>query len=188
MQIRFKKTAVLFIALFSVSSFYSENNLKKEITFPYKLENNCPYKGCKLGKWRALAPIGIYHNMNDKKKSEFYLKKGESFTAIEASLIVEKPGIVRIIRPFENYKIGDEILLIGYKGEGYFTAIFNNIISDKLLIVSRYNQNIKIEQIWTMYWWVKIKRESGQIGWLKLKNQTMNGFKINEKIKDASVF
>ena len=177
---------ILLLQFFFTHPVFSEKPKEKKITFPYVAEDNCPFEGCKMGQWEALMPLNFYHNKNDKKKSEFFIKKGEKFEALDAELIIEKPGILTVTRRFGKYKIADKIFLIGYKGAGLFTVLYNDVKSDELLIVSRYNTDIKVEQIWTMIWQIKIKRTNGQIGWLKLKNQTMTGFRIAEKIKGMS--
>lgn len=145
------------------------NNSDDELVLPYIQKNVCPFEGCKYRKiWKTNSSADVYKS-EDKTELLFALKKGESFKALKGNVHIIEPGKLVITESFLDFKKGEEIPVLAYKGEGVYDLWYKGKVFDEYL-----------PELWSLVppkgilkskpqteWWVYIVTERGKFGWIQ---------------------
>jgi hypothetical protein len=165
---------------------------------PYIEKGVCPFEGCQYGRWITRSPLKVYPREGDTSQVAFTIAPGDSFFALTGNIHMDRLGVVVVTKPLAQFSPGDTIYTLSYTGESYINIWFRG-------------QQLNIEIFWPtdddidfatinlndprwkdfpalmvtrplMVWWVQIAYRNGQTGWLRLVNNTIAGFHINEEI------
>ena len=129
--------------------------------------------GPRLGPWVARCNLRVFKERGSRKNLSFELHNCESFNHHYGDLIVEQVGIIRMLVSVGEYKPGDRVYLLDYRGEGVFGCWFNGES-----FPCGFNWSEKpgpgvegiVEQQPEMTWWVRVSNSEGRFGWLALHN------------------
>lgn len=193
-------TEILFLIFISLGTYYNAFASNKPPT-SIILKNQCDYEICNYGKhWRVAAelnppPLVNVFSDQEMKNKVATLKPNETFFAIEGEMrgtplkmtvVTAFTGSSSKSTPEGNYKVGDNIYLLNYQGEGLFgvwiegktnsidagyildpKGFLKSFISSKCLTPSK-DCIVKLEEGPIAFnQLVKIKTKSGKVGWIK---------------------
>ena len=161
--------ASLAIALFALTAFGQVSASKPKL--PFYAWGVCPGEGCQYGRWKARKEIVVYDTWKPARRRIVHLSPGDSVVALTGGVITYKPGVMRVAQddPAHGLKAGDEILTYTYLGEGFSTVWFHGrFYHDFDTTAARGEEGEKT-------WWVKVKLNSGRIGWVNMSQADFDG-------------
>jgi hypothetical protein len=152
--------------------FYSE---AQQLQLPYIQENIYPYEGAYGGKWKAITNIHVY-NSDTGHTVLFLLKKGEIFTPVTGNVHIMNAGIFYVYENYGNYKKGQRVDVLSYRGEGFYDLwdhgkVCKDELPDFWISNPKGKTKGKLIKEPVTIWWVKIKTKSGKTGWIKPKDK-----------------
>jgi hypothetical protein len=88
-------------------------------------------------------------------------------------------GSIIIDRSFSNFKKGDKVYVLSYRGEGAYDLWYNGKELDNTDAVWKHGT---LKHSPAFIWWVSIVNKDGQQGWLRFRNITDSGFQTEDKV------
>lgn len=146
---------------------------------PYIQQDVCPFECCLYGKWIAKGALTVYKKEGGNSSVAFTIKPGEEFHSIRGNVHIVKLGIVALEKSFDGFAKGDKVYVLSYRGEGVYDLWHKGKGFESN---DQFWANGVLTQSPEMIWWVLVRNKDGKQGWLKLKNISENGFKIEEEI------
>ncbi len=143
----------------------------------------CPGEGCDYGEWLACSTIPIRSAERVDAPVVFSLRPGETFTGVTGNVHVEQPGMI-VFRDTlrmsggsdipRTFTPADTLFPLYYIGEGSGTWYLNGreeegdwFFRDRHVGISD-NPKIEVVRERKSRWWVKVKSERGEEGWLDM--------------------
>lgn len=144
-------------------------------------ENACPFEGCTFGQWKVTKDSTLYSTWESNRKVLGTLKQGQTVTGLSGVHITIKPDVIRVIKPVPalSLRTGDKVLRYMYHGEGVADIWANGKWTkeaDCSFVTEKNGDGCGrdcagvVEQDGNKEWWVKVRTESGLIGWVKVDN------------------
>lgn len=165
---------------------------------PFISKRVCPFECCQFGRWLARSPLRVYETEGDTSKVIFNIAIGDTFHAVTGNVRIDKLGVVVVTKPIESFQAGDTLYTLTYRGEGFMTIWYKGKVRSVEMFWDYDDEadwgNINpFDPKWSefpgvlidkplMIWWVNVVLPNGQTGWLKLVNNTVGGFAIDEEI------
>jgi hypothetical protein len=153
------------------------------LTLPYVAHRVCPFECCVYRRWRALSRLRVYAGERDTAQVAFTIAPGDSFEALTGDVYVLRPGTASVLDAhvlrLGGVRIalarGDSIPLLDYEGEGGYRAWVRGhataVGEDDFALSDRAPERLQ----WLRFvrgpeteWWVRIRTEDGQDGWLRM--------------------
>ena len=149
---------------------------------PFEEEGACPFEGCVYRQWTTTASVDVREGRTLEAPIAFTVPAGQRVTAQTGVVVTTKPGRVRFRRtvdlPSESGAIhvepGQDLHLLTYTGEGYFTAAFAGIVYRNVDGGAFFNGACEegaqrcvgeIVEPPESTWWVQLRNAAGQVGW-----------------------
>lgn len=151
-------------------------------TLPYYDWGRCPFEGCTYQEWTAKEKIAVRAEPSLNAKVLFQIPRGEKVQALTGVVIVNKPGIVRVIKsvntgyneqwegPLLFLNAGEQLYVTSALGEGsmaiWYKGKIYRLIGEDML------ETPEVEFISAPEnkWWAKIKDKKGREGWVENMN------------------
>jgi len=137
----------------------------------------CPGEGCIYNQeWIALRNISLFELPIISSRIISTVSTGEPVTTITGE-VHTKPGVFYVKRQNGEFKIGDEVLVYTYLGEGWFKIRHNGKLTTASLDFSPWGggsgkrcNNDKycwgtLRANLEFIWWVKVSTKTGLEGW-----------------------
>ena len=143
------------------------------------IKNACPFEGCRYGEWKVTNRTTLYKEKNTKSKKISIVNTGETVNALTGDVHL-KPVKLIVTKNHTVHKKNETIWLLNYLGEGNYKAWKNNKFININLPFSPYQEMncsqysdcwASLEDKYSFIWWVKLKTQTGIIGW---SNQAEN--------------
>lgn len=157
-------------------------------SLPYIDEGACPFECCVYRNWTAKETIDAYREPKDAASVAFKIEKGDTLNAETGFVSTRECGIDKIVKPIalgydkENksgeplldLQPGDLLYTLHYDGEGYDIFWFEGKLYRDQIAREKPDSdpppgNISFQVLSRprSTWWVKVKRNDGEIGWVK---------------------
>jgi hypothetical protein len=146
---------------------------------PVVRKNVCPFECCVYREWTAIGEISVYATEGDTTAVAFTMSDGQSFTAIEGNVHLERLGLVAVHRTvtdtvYDTYHFepGDSILVLDYVGEGFFTAWLDGQLEVTEAFWWFLDPEEDGDPAWTVvaepdpHWWVRVQTKDDRNGWI----------------------
>lgn len=178
---KFKNSFLLIVLICSSSATSHAQNEPPQV--PYIQRDICPFECCQYGKWIAKSPLKAYKKEGDGAAIAFTIEPGESFIAISGNVHIMKSGIITLNKTFNAFTKNDKVYILSYRGEGAYDLQYKGEMLDlDLDSMDKIWTNGSVIQLPEFVWWVLVKNKGGNLGWLRLKNISENGFRTYERI------
>lgn len=140
----------------------------------YIQQGVCPFEGCVYRQWRATADTLLRREPGDNSEVIGTVLAGESVSAMTGQVhIIPLRGTV--VRSLGEFRAGDVVYRLSYRGEGTWDVWYNGRIADAYNLdywsanpVFDFGPGATSEN--QSVWWVQIQRSNGQIGWTRDTN------------------
>lgn len=165
----------LFIGVFSITlCVFAQTNLPKI----YIDKGACPFECCVYRNWTVKKDTPLFENPNGKRIIG-KVKKGEIVKALTGE-VHTKPQLFKVVFKYKEYRVGDELYILTYLGEGYNKVWFKGkIFNEDLFFI--HNAAVEYtgcqnpsEKCWgklmdqkNSVWWIQIQLKNGKKGWTK---------------------
>jgi hypothetical protein len=153
---------------------------------PYKKTPACPFECCQFGKWTAVEPVQLLESPGSSRIVEEIPAK-KTVEALTGEVLID-PTPYAIMETRGLFKRGDVIFFLDYLGEGSTNYWYAGRASVPENLESRlaygtyedcqsnggdtcWLKRIHPEKAARSEWWVKIKSQTGKIGWVLVKGQ-----------------
>lgn len=181
MRISIVLSAIFLLGQCSYAQATPAGHVESEPKLPVVDENACPFEGCTFGPWKVTKDSTLYSAWESNRKIIATLKQGQNVTAITGVHITIKPDVIRITKavPTLSLRAGDRVLRYMYHGEGFADIWANGKWTkeaDCSFVTEKNGDGCGrdcagiVEQEGIKEWWVKVRIESGLIGWVKVDN------------------
>ncbi len=146
----------------------------------------CPFECCTYREWETTKPVVAREEPKANARKLFTLRAQQPVTGITGVVITTKPGVTRILKPLQlgytkddkgpmlSLKPGEKIYTLHYVGEANDLFWYQgNTYVDQCSVPEGafgnvpFSAEVKVESRPKTRWWVKIKDQSGRIGWVE---------------------
>ena len=141
---------------------------------PFVAKPACPFECCQYGRWTARVSLRVRPRVRELRAVAFTIAAGDSFTALEGEVWVNRAGLVIVQRRLPIYERegaptmlppGERLFLLDYLGEGGWNAwtrgrrvgTNQEDWGDSLVRVVRWPD---------FEWWVHVQTFDGRTGWV----------------------
>lgn len=135
----------------------------------YIQQGVCPFEGCIYRQWRATAATRLHREPNDNSDVIATVFAGETVTALTGEVhIIPLSG--RVVRSLGEFRAGDTVYRLSYRGEGTWDVWYNGRIADAYNL-DYWSENPVFDfgpntgSATQSTWWVRIQRANGETGW-----------------------
>jgi len=155
---------------------------------PYYDNGACPFECCVYGAWKSNEEVKAYKEPKNDAPIVFAINKDEKVEAITGFVVTHKVGVTKVIKPIKmgylqgsddneeklNLKPGELVYTLHYAGEGYDLFWYKGKIYSDQISINKPDRDpppphllLQVISRPDADWWVKIKNNKGQIGWIK---------------------
>lgn len=151
---------------------------------PYEDVGACPFECCSYRTWTVEQATNILKDRRDGSSVLFSVKHGDSVEGVTGVVVTSVAGRAVVKRETQfrgdTLKPGQEIMLLHYKGEGFWLYWYKGNIDDEFFgdadNCSRATDPkhslyaacaIEVSKQPTTVWWAKIRNKRGQEGWTR---------------------
>jgi hypothetical protein len=161
---------------------------------PFIMKNTVPSEYSSYGTWVACSTVTASRDKQRSGPPVFALRRGERFAAFSGDVHIERPGIVVFRHTTTNSQSAgpqvdsilftprDTLFLLNDIGEGYVLWWFRNQVdtgyqfwrdngSDDFVPLP--SDTVAMVRKATVTWWVRVRNEAGQEGWIEHNYYTM---------------
>lgn len=135
----------------------------------YVQQGVCPFEGCVYRQWRATASTRLHREPDDTSEVVATVLAGEVVSALTGEVHIS-PLSGRVIRSLGEFRAGDTVYRLSYRGEGTWDVWHNGKVADAYNLdywsndpVFDFGPNANSASQST--WWVRIQRSNGETGW-----------------------
>jgi len=149
--------------------------------------------------WIARVSLNAYRSEGDTGKLAFRISPDDTITAETGNTHLERVGRIVVTKRIFDFKPGDTLIAtecageedyqIWYKGKVFSIPVFWKTVyspEEEDYDAEEQKDTSKISGIMfsrpLMIWWVKIKNNHDDTGWLRLVNKTLYCFELEERI------
>jgi hypothetical protein len=157
---------ILGLIIVTIAAPFVTAQRSKRPVMPFIDKGACPFECCTYRRWNVERPTVVRSSMSDSSPIAFRLKRGERVQGMTGVVITTKPGILRVLKDTtlseKALKVGDEIFILTYLGEGFSKIWFKGSIFEG----DPYDPAVyKVVQEADATWWVKVRNRAGKVGW-----------------------
>jgi hypothetical protein len=134
----------------------------------------CPVEYCCPQTWRAQRSTVLFSDWRKNRKPIGRVRANQTIRTVQHVTITRRPGLMRALRDDERVKAGQVIPVYVMHGEGIYSGWSENNwvnVYDSGLECSEARKtpgaNFCWERLIVFDWWVEVKTESGQVGWVR---------------------
>ena len=143
---------------------------------PYIYKKICPFEGgCDFTSIGTLQSIPAYAMAGDKLAKLFMVPIGDSLAFNFGSLFVERLGLAIVTHPWQEFLVGDTVIIMGYGGEGSFEIWHKGLAQYvECFWPSNSSMDLAADLIVSpqMTWWANVTDKKARTFWLRLINLT----------------
>lgn len=149
------------------------------LVFPATFQVQCQSEVCIPGRWLACDSVPVVEAPLRADRVVGWLTGGDWFEVPGANIVVREPGIVRVVRGFEQgdrlaqtvYRPGDTVYILGYRGEGHFTVWYRGGLTTADVFWPWSRGTVEdptgdlLREAVTEFW-IRAEMEDGTLGWV----------------------
>lgn len=147
----------------------------------------CPFEYCQYDRWTARIPVRVFDTWKDGRSQVGEIPQGGSVLALTGVVVTLRPGLIKMDRDLENtdLKRGETILTYADRGEGHSAVWFKGHYYPDFDITFTHwpnGQGCGGTHCAATYvdpgdkvWWVQVKLDSGQTGWVDMEQTRVGG-------------
>ena len=144
------------------------------LRLPYVAKHACPFECCQYGRWTARVSLRVRPRIRELRAVAFTIAAGDSFTALEGEVWVNRPGLMIVRRRLPIYegggartflRPGERVLLLDSLGEGGWNAWARG----RRVGTNEEDWGDSIVRVvrWPDFeWWVHVRTLDGRTGWV----------------------
>lgn len=164
------------VLLIALSFFAATASANEKPPVPYYDWGGCPFEGCTYQQWTTKQEVVARAEPSLTAKTLFKVPRGQNVEGLTGVVIVEKPGIVKVLKPVTlgyndkgegpllKLKAGEQLYTLASLGEGAMQFWYKG---KTYTLDYDYERNqIKYGATPKSQWWVKIRDKQGREGWV----------------------
>jgi len=145
------------LLLVVLSFFAATVSADEKPQVPYYDWGGCPFEGCTYQQWTTKQEVVARAEPSLTAKTLFKVPRGQNVEGLTGVVIVEKPGIVKVLKP----------VTLGYNDKGEGPLLKLKAGEQLYTLDDDYERNqIKYGATPKSQWWVKIRDKQGREGWV----------------------
>jgi hypothetical protein len=177
---------ILIVAGTSAPQQISSNAPQKKVdadppSLPVIDEGACPFEGCTFGKWTVTKETPLYSSWKEDRTVIGKLTGGETVVGLTGVHITKKPDKIQVLvdMPKLGLRRGEIIFRYMFRGEGFADLWAHgewmqeadcSFITEADGDGCARDCSAKVVENGAKEWWVKVRTNSGQVGWAKAED------------------